>query len=178
MFKFIMIKVREHLLFQVAILWICCFFLCFFVAYVGCRMSTLAMNSMFSGLDCPEGRADPSRLAHLTRSKIPSSASNIDSYQIGGAMKYCRILVRFDIAPSDLNGFLASTRINLPLTRQSASGNALTFNSKDLWTPKPGATYLYGHAPAALDYNQTIFVDTNNPQRYTIFMIADHEYLS
>ncbi len=143
-------------------------FVCYAIPMVG-------FGSMLSGLSCPDGKASAADLAHLVRGTFPPSLSNIDTLQVGGAAKYCEVYLRFEMAPTDLNTFVLSTRINLPLVPKTHLHLFDSLHGKNPWKPDPATTYLYGRGPQSLDYTQTVFVDTTYPQRYIIYMIVEYE---
>jgi hypothetical protein len=151
--------------------------LCLATCFVCSKLYLLVGDALFSGLNCPEGKVSFENAHYVARAKFPASVSNIDSFRPGGALKYCHEYLRFEIDATDLNSFVASTRIKLPLIpKPNVSGSFLPHENKD-WMLDSTHTYLSGGGPHSLDYTQNILVDTTNPKRYVVFMHVEHEYL-
>src|SRR5690348_11732222 len=98
-------KLRNHRLLLVLLT----LTLCGAIAFICYQLVT---NAFLHIMDCSEGRIASHDLGDFSYSTMPSSATDINIYQT----KHCTTLLRFDLDPVDLDNFVASTRIKMPLT--------------------------------------------------------------
>jgi hypothetical protein len=106
--------------------------------------------------------------AHL---KFTPSTTNVTMY--APARCYSRhFYIHFDIDPTELDIFVASTRIGL-LDSQADQPTAFSTVPESLgWKLDFANLSLTGTSPNALDYQQSIAVDTSNSEQYSVYIVV------
>jgi hypothetical protein len=103
----------------------------------------------------------PSGIERVAGFKLPPSASNLSSNCFGLANWWAE--ARFDMNPSDLEVFVNSTNVKLPLSATLKPG---TLSCCDQLT---GVTsYLYGWYGSG-EWFEEVFIDTSNPARWRVY---------
>ena len=122
--------------------------------------------SAFGENSCPE--TSPKEVEDFAHFKLPPSARNLISDCSG--MQGIVANAKFEMSPTDLNAFIASTLIDKPLSTNSGmpdTGELFGFDEKAV------KSYLYGKydhpAPNGGVY-EDILVDTTNPTTYVVYV--------
>jgi hypothetical protein len=134
-----------------------------------------AFEVLMSGLKCSEGNATLKEIEYGAHVTFPRSASDIKGVHGGGHRKYCDIYARFTVDAVDFNSFVAATRVKLPLSSMTTSQAFSIIQRVFREAGDPNGNYLWGSGPQSLDYTQNILVNTADPLRYTVYVIASYE---
>jgi hypothetical protein len=145
-------------------------------AVIGC-MTTAGVMFLLSRFDPAAGTekvsiAEAQKLGMFT---FPGSMTTYHAQLRGFQDYYLR--VRFTIMPSELDGFLAGTKLIFPLSSQTIPSQFTTTgaNEPSWWCPtKPPTKFLAGASP--LDGTATrfqyILIDQSNPASYEVYLVA------
>jgi hypothetical protein len=141
-----------------------------FVLWGGCH---LFLNSPFSPwagfLSNGCFHWDPQKTETLGRYKFPPSLRNLETDCRGLQGWYST--AKFEMAPGDMNGFIATTMIKSPLSSTVAPSDFSTF-LRDLMGERKPATYLYRKADNRRDFSQEILIVTHNPTKYIVYVVV------
>ncbi len=152
-------------------------FLCVGIVYLFYGNS----NVICFGTQFPSN-ADVEQRAYL---KFPTSAQNIEVHANGVNRKAgCTIWVKFQMDRSDSGVFKSTTYVSDLSSSAWLTGDGFDFFSGQQGWHQPPA-FLAGHGippPGVSGINtayedQWIFIDTSDPQEWTVFLIVNKEWL-
>jgi hypothetical protein len=101
---------------------------------------------------------------------FPASASNITASSV--AFMDCSINVRFSMAATDLDSFLASTYVNELTPRAGSTLSTLILNYDVDWHFDGEKLYLVGEGNNSGMEHQDIVVDTSNETIYIVYVVT------
>jgi hypothetical protein len=120
---------------------------------------------------CPVGQSlSNDQIERFGRLKMPASAQNVSAVADGA--QGCSVYLTFQIPPSDLDPFVATTMITPPLmpTQQPEGFESLPPTVK--WSLPVGKPYLAGQTEESFKEYQWIAVDTSDAAKYTVYVIT------
>lgn len=135
----------------------------FVAGWIGLMIYTLSgLGDMFDSPMCDP--QNPSGIQEVARIELPPSYSNLKS-TCGGVQGWWA-QANFDMAPSDLDLFLASTNIESlqPTTELSES---LEGNYEEIGYV---TSYLYG-SDNRDEWYEEVVINTGNPKRWTVYFL-------
>jgi hypothetical protein len=129
-----------------------------------CFISTLASTrESVSNCCCPE--SDPNQIEEVARFRLPPSTSNLWSWC--GGMQGWAAYARFEMSPSDLNGFVSSTIVQPPLSTIGRPERLIASDQSEI--PDEVSLYLYGLYDSA-EFDQEIFIDISDAEKYIVYL--------
>ncbi len=108
-------------------------------------------------------------VAHV---KFVPSTANATLYSQDGCKSIRHFFVQFQMASSDLNTFLASTRADTSSVQTTAPETFSLVPSELGWRLDSVKFWLVDKHPNSLDYQQSIGVDMSDPDQYTIYLVV------
>ena len=122
---------------------------------------------------CEEIRSSsPQEIEAYAHVVFPPNSANIVMYSPEGCKSARHFFVRFQLDPSDLAEFIASTRVNV-LSPENARPPTFAKIPDNLdWLIEAVKFGLAGSSPNSLDYQQDIGIDISDPNRYTVYFVA------
>jgi hypothetical protein len=137
-----------------------------FVLYVAVAITVFA-NFVDAFTGCPP--EEPAEIEYFGGFTLPPSANNLYSYCSG--MQNWFATARFEMSPEDLEEFVASTRLEEPLSSSAPP---------EVWEnpvfPQDVESYLYGkyeHSSPPDYYAQEILIDTSNPDAFIVHVLTE-----
>jgi hypothetical protein len=112
----------------------------------------------------------PQKIEDMAHIKFSPSATNAVMYSPDLCTSPRHFFVRFQLAPGDLNSFVASTRVpalqsqTAKLTRFEPIPTRLDWHLDSVT--------LVGSGPVSLDYEQVIGVDITDPKHFTVYVVV------
>jgi hypothetical protein len=109
---------------------------------------------------------------------LPSSARDIQRHCVGATRSYTH-WVRFQMDPTDLEPFLKSTFIEMPLsssTLPQGLGSLGRLLDKAGWAVNTNIPYLAGGGEKLLD-KQIIFIDASSQDQYIVYLVTKKNWL-
>jgi hypothetical protein len=138
---------------------------CAGIFYIGFTLlfiySLSSMGDMFDSPICEP--TNSSGIESVAQIQLPPSMSNLRS--MCGGMQGIWATAYFDMKPSDLNVFVNSTKVKLPLSTTGRLGQMKCGLCNDMTNLR---SYLYG-TYSAEEWFEEIFIDTSNPAQYRVY---------
>jgi hypothetical protein len=117
---------------------------------------------------------DVERSAYL---KFPPSAQHIEFDANGINRKAgCTIWVKFEMESQELDVFKATIRTKQLSSSKQLGGDAFDFFSRKQGWVQP-STSLAGYWEINSSENQWVFIDTSQPDTWTVYLITNKEWL-
>ncbi len=148
-----------------ALLTVCLLAGCFGVAGWA-ALAALSSEPPFAPAPAAPTFAEIESVARIT---LPPSARNVQAHQEGFQDRI--IWVRFEMAPADLPGFVAGTRVAPPLSSTVNPLGQDTVTGLPWWTPGQAQRFEAGEGAFA-GASQAIVIDTTDPQTYVVYVRA------
>jgi hypothetical protein len=111
--------------------------------------------------------------------KLPPTAHVVKIATSNGS-SWCEMAVYFEMRSDDLDSFVKATRVgSLSSTQQVTwSDSYREKRVQNLGFDQPSVkSYLFGYTDADYFNKQSVFVDTSDPQRYTVYLVTERGYL-
>lgn len=134
---------------------------CCIIGIIGYAIHSL---SFLSGCD----ESKPEQIEDLAQFKLPPSYRNLKSFCVG--MQGYGADASFEMNPSELNAFITTTKVSLPLFNETSPDIKI---SNDGLNKKASQmdSYLYGKYET-FEFTQEILIDTSDSKRYVVHIIA------
>jgi hypothetical protein len=114
--------------------------------------------------------------------KLPSSARDIQKHS-DDSTRSCTVRIKFQMNSADLEAFLSSTFIKMPLsstTLPQAIGGLDHLRHQTGWTVNTNVSYFAGEARGEgeryLD-EQIIFIDVSSQDQYIVYLVTKKNWL-
>jgi hypothetical protein len=110
--------------------------------------------------------------------RFPPSAQNIEFFTNAVNRKAgCTIWVTFEMDSNDLEAFASTIQVDQLSPTTQLSGDGFTFLSqRQGWYQTTPSLAGHGRSPG-LDEDQWVFIDTSDPERWTVYLITNKEWL-
>lgn len=141
---------------------------------VGLIVLRIGASQAIQGSGCPSGAAVRAQVESLIHARLPLAVIEVDSLQTGERDQYCEVYTRFRLPAFALTEFLNSTRIRPPLASAPSLAEFASIYRRNPWKPEAGVSYICGRSPQALDYLQSVCVDTRQDGANIVYLTVNY----
>lgn len=133
------------------------------IAFIGIVTMAIEGLAVMSGSNSGCSTEDSAPFEGYARVTLPEDYSNF--WSSCGGMQGWWAEAQFDIDPNDLDEFLETTNIDMPLSSEPLPSRIYVANASSI---KARDNLLYGLYDT-VDWLEEIVVDTNDPDRWTVY---------